>query len=1160
MYKKSKHLAVDMLPKTFKGAKCKTSLKLAMSRIKLMRNRKEIQVKQMRRDLAQLLEAGQDQTARIRVEHVIREEKTLSAYELIDIYCELIVARLPIIESQKSCPIDLKEAIASVVFASPRCADIPELMDVRKQFLSKYGKEFVTAALEVRPECGVSRLLVEKLSARAPDGETKVKVMTSIAQEHNVKWEPKSFEDELKKPNEDLLAGPNTFASVNQMPVKYSNISAMPSSMNEPSTRMFQSDAPSKATSYNSSSGPSINTASTSVPSVTKSNSRVSENWEGRSTLQEVNSANHVENGSLNRQNWNMEFKDASSAAQAAAESAERASMAARAAAELARRGSASYNMKDGSEKSEFTQEKDEYVIKESVPMQYNEMKPSQGMQMKMDGRKIDEVPQASSRREAKETYDGHADIPRSSSQSIYHSNEISGRSDHLEINQKVDGRTPDLSQRSISKSEPLVQNYEDNQNEYADYVEEYADYAEEIINENYNKSAGRSSFDDDTAWDSNTWKHANYEEKSGIGARQGSFGNSPPIIFDNYGFDTDDRLLDNFSSQQEEEQSTYLPSKDQWSTKQHSSFVVEDRRSSQQIFETTKPHPTEFVETTEKGYQSPNFDGNTSAAFDDYDSYEDEDVFDKIMREEAMEPSNLPFDQKCLSESLLSAGPNHEANQSYSFQNKEVEEASENYISSVPSDGSEKIHESELGSHDRKPQRSSSSSLSINKSLHDENASGHSIDLEKEIFHSVADEKPKTRGPSRVPSLEAESNDAVRMSALSLDTDDSRDDSGAGLKLGKLTGGFKHKGFPRPPYQKGPLPNNSAPSKQSSVSPPATEMPVSSREKATGSFNSSYQEEYDQEQNPQAYMSKSKASSVHSDFNKEKSSELSYTEGRGCTNDGPSPANSGRVASNIERQTISYQKKESPQTEYKVYKSYNPRAPKQDHKEYGSESYSIPDFPSISPKDNLDSTIPEKTFADPETPKLEVSNQIPVSKTNKESRSNMSFNYSDQDVDKVETLEPRHTHVKLSRRTRALPSQGKRGNLSTFTGQPIVASEMESQPSQSNFTSKPPNTNNMGIYLERRGSSESSQQKLSSEQPPVTHKAEPSKNKELPKSSELAFVDSSGSTKKSSSIEGSSSSKVDSQKKAPHVHPRLPDYDSFAAHFQSLRANRQPQ
>lgn len=35
------------------------------------------------------------------VEHVVREEKMMAAYDLIEIYCELIVARLPIIESQK---------------------------------------------------------------------------------------------------------------------------------------------------------------------------------------------------------------------------------------------------------------------------------------------------------------------------------------------------------------------------------------------------------------------------------------------------------------------------------------------------------------------------------------------------------------------------------------------------------------------------------------------------------------------------------------------------------------------------------------------------------------------------------------------------------------------------------------------------------------------------------------------------------------------------------------------------------------------------------------------------------------------------------------------------------------------------------------------------
>jgi hypothetical protein len=45
----------------------KIALKMAMARIKLLRNKKEAQVRQMRREVAQLLEGNQDQTARIRV-------------------------------------------------------------------------------------------------------------------------------------------------------------------------------------------------------------------------------------------------------------------------------------------------------------------------------------------------------------------------------------------------------------------------------------------------------------------------------------------------------------------------------------------------------------------------------------------------------------------------------------------------------------------------------------------------------------------------------------------------------------------------------------------------------------------------------------------------------------------------------------------------------------------------------------------------------------------------------------------------------------------------------------------------------------------------------------------------------------------------------------
>jgi hypothetical protein len=97
-----------MLGKGFKVSKCKTLLRLATARIKLIRNKRDSQVKQLRKDIAQLLTSGQEPSARIRVEHVIREENIMAAYDMLELFCELIVVRLPIIDSQRLCPMDLK--------------------------------------------------------------------------------------------------------------------------------------------------------------------------------------------------------------------------------------------------------------------------------------------------------------------------------------------------------------------------------------------------------------------------------------------------------------------------------------------------------------------------------------------------------------------------------------------------------------------------------------------------------------------------------------------------------------------------------------------------------------------------------------------------------------------------------------------------------------------------------------------------------------------------------------------------------------------------------------------------------------------------------------------------------------------------------------------
>lgn len=65
----------------------------------------------------------------------------------------------------RECPTDLKEGIASLIFASPRCSEIPELGAMRKIFEKKYGKDFVSAAVDLRPNCGVNRMVLPNFNS-----------------------------------------------------------------------------------------------------------------------------------------------------------------------------------------------------------------------------------------------------------------------------------------------------------------------------------------------------------------------------------------------------------------------------------------------------------------------------------------------------------------------------------------------------------------------------------------------------------------------------------------------------------------------------------------------------------------------------------------------------------------------------------------------------------------------------------------------------------------------------------------------------------------------------------------------------------------------------------------------------------------------------------
>lgn len=57
----------------------------------------------------------------------------------------------------RECPTELREAVASIIFAAPRCSDVPDLLQIKNLFAAKYGKEFILAASELRPDASVNR-------------------------------------------------------------------------------------------------------------------------------------------------------------------------------------------------------------------------------------------------------------------------------------------------------------------------------------------------------------------------------------------------------------------------------------------------------------------------------------------------------------------------------------------------------------------------------------------------------------------------------------------------------------------------------------------------------------------------------------------------------------------------------------------------------------------------------------------------------------------------------------------------------------------------------------------------------------------------------------------------------------------------------------------
>merc|ERR1719389_836288 len=145
----------------------------------------------LRREIAELLAAGKEDSARIRVESVHREENLLVAFELLELFCELLSVRIAMIAQERSVPDDMREAVASAIYAAQRLPELPELVTVRGCLAQKYSKEFAMQCNSpvTCEEKGVSTKFVQALSVAAPSGAQKFDLLVGIAAEFGVAWD-----------------------------------------------------------------------------------------------------------------------------------------------------------------------------------------------------------------------------------------------------------------------------------------------------------------------------------------------------------------------------------------------------------------------------------------------------------------------------------------------------------------------------------------------------------------------------------------------------------------------------------------------------------------------------------------------------------------------------------------------------------------------------------------------------------------------------------------------------------------------------------------------------------------------------------------------------------------------------------------------------------
>ncbi|XP_017095312.2 IST1 homolog isoform X4 [Drosophila bipectinata] len=186
--------------------KLKTNLRLSLNRLKLLEKKKAELTQKSRKEIADYLSAGKIERARIRVEHIIREDYLVEAMEMVEMYCDLLLARFGLITQMKELDVGIAEPVASLVWVCPRLqSDISELKIISDIFVAKYGQQFGENNRNATGDHQVSEKLMHKLTLQAPPKLLVENYLIAIAKNYNIEYEPDPQVMQEEDPNPPYL-------------------------------------------------------------------------------------------------------------------------------------------------------------------------------------------------------------------------------------------------------------------------------------------------------------------------------------------------------------------------------------------------------------------------------------------------------------------------------------------------------------------------------------------------------------------------------------------------------------------------------------------------------------------------------------------------------------------------------------------------------------------------------------------------------------------------------------------------------------------------------------------------------------------------------------------------------------------------------------------